>query len=155
MFKRILMKRSHHEILKYIFDNDDAGIRELASIMKRKHNDHRDFYALAALIDAGYIGFTGPVWDNEDGTLDVYKQVRLFQAYSQGEGNQSYDGVMINAKKVDSHLYVASKAIEYFHARSESRMGWVLTSILALLSAIVSGVIVSHLTVTSIEFVAK
>ncbi|WP_423807220.1 hypothetical protein OUO06_09425 [Photobacterium damselae] len=149
------MKKSHHEILKYIFDNDDAGIRELAFMMTCKHNDHRDFYALAALLDAGYIGFTGPVFDKEDGTLDVYKQVRLFQAYSQGEGSQTYDGTTILAEKEDSYLYVASKAIEYFHARSESRKGWFLTAGLALLTAIISGVIVSHLTVTAIEVIAK
>jgi hypothetical protein len=149
------MKKSHHEILKYIFDNDDAGIKELASIMARKHNDHRDFYALVALIDAGYIGFTGPMFDKKDGTLDVYKQVRLFQAYSQGDGNQTYDGTTIFAKKEDSYLYVASRAIEYFYARSESKKGWFLTAGLALLTAIISGVIVSQLTVTAVEVIAK
>jgi len=147
------MKKSHHEILKYIFDNDDAGIRELSSMMKRKHNDHRDFYALAALLDAGYIGFTGPIYDKKGGALDVYKQVRLFQAYSQGEGKQTYDGINIFAKKGDSYLYVASKSIEYFHARSESRKGWYLTAALAFLTAIFSGVIVSQLTVTAIEVI--
>lgn len=155
MLEGYKMKKSHHEILEYIFDNDDSGIKELASMMTRKHNDHRDFYALAALIDSGYIGFTGPVWDKEDGSLDVYKQVRLFQAYSQGDGTQTYDGTTIFAKKEDSHLYVASKAIEYFHARSESRKGWYLTAGLALISAIISGVIVSRLTVTAIEVIAK
>lgn len=149
------MKKSHHEILEYIFEHDDAGIKELASMMKRKHNDHRDFYALAALIDAGYIGFTGPIWDKEDGSLDVYKQVRLFQAYSQGDGNQTYDGTTIFAKTEDSYLYVASRAIEYFHARSELRKGWFLTAGLALITAIISGVIVSQLTVTAIKVIAN
>ncbi|MEZ8026117.1 hypothetical protein [Enterovibrio norvegicus] len=149
------MKKSHHDILEYIFDNDDAGIREVASIMKRKHNDYRDFYALAALLDAGYIGFTGPVFEKKDGTLDVYRQVRLFQAYSQGEGIQNYDGVQISIDEKDSYLHTASKAIEYFHSRSESRTGWFLTAGFALLTAIISGVIVSHLTVTAIEIIAK
>ncbi len=101
------MKKSHHAILKYIFDHDDAGIREISKIMKRKHNDHRDFYALAALVDAGYIGFTGPIYNNEDGSLNTYKQVRLFQAYSQGEGNQTYDGTTIIANNPDAFFYLA------------------------------------------------
>ncbi len=149
------MKKSHHAILKYIFDHDDAGIREISKIMKRKHNDHRDFYALAALVDAGYIGFTGPIYNNEDGSLNTYKQVRLFQAYSQGDGNQTYDGTTIIANNPDSFFYLASKSIEYFHSRSESRTGWLLTAIFAFFSAIVSGVIVSNLTVTAIEIIAK
>lgn len=140
------MKKTHHDILKYIFDHDDAGIRELVSIINRKHNDHRDFYALAALIDAGYIGFTGPIYGNEDGSLDIYKQVRLFQAFSQGEGNQTYDGVMTLGKKKDSYLYVASGSIKYFHERSELRKGWYLTAGLAFLTAIISGLVVSQLT---------
>lgn len=149
------MKKSHHAILKYIFDHDDAGIREISKIMNRKHNDHRDFYALAALVDAGYIGFTGPNHKNEDGSLNTYKQVRLFQAYSLGEGNQTYDGETIIAKNPDSYFYLASKSIEYFHSRSESRTGWLLTAIFAFFSAIISGVIVSKLTVTAIEIIAK
>lgn len=149
------MKKSHHAILKYIFDHDDAGIREISKIMNRKHKDHRDFYALAALVDAGYIGFTGPNHKNEDGSLNTYKQVRLFRAYSLGEGNQTYDGETIIAKNPDSYFYLASKSIEYFHSRSEARTGWLLTAIFAFFSAIISGVIVSKLTVTAIEIIAK
>tara|TARA_R110002050_G_scaffold87661_5_gene185551 strand:- start:3130 stop:3561 length:432 start_codon:yes stop_codon:yes gene_type:complete len=143
------MKRSHHEILKHIFDNDsnndndNVGIKELFSMMVRKHNDHRDFYALAALIDAGYVGFTGPIFNKEDGAMDTYKQVRLFQAYSQGDGNQTYEGTTILAKTEDSYLYVAAKAIEYFHARNELRMGWILTAVLAFIAAVISGIIVN------------
>ncbi|MDP2546913.1 hypothetical protein [Oceanobacter sp. 4_MG-2023] len=149
------MKRSHHEILKHIFDNDDVGIKELSSIMVRKHNDHRDFYALAALIDAGYIGFTGPIFNKEDGALDTYQQVRLFQAYSQGDENQTYEEIMILGENEDSYLYVAAKAIEYFHTRDELRKGWILTAVLAFISAVISGVIISRLTVTAIEVIAK
>ena len=149
------IKKSHHAILKYIFDHDDAGIREVSGIMERKYNDHHDFYVLAALVDAGYIEFTGPIYKNEDGSLETYKQVRLFQAYSQGNGSQTYDGTTIIANNTDSYFYLASKLIEYFHSRSESRMGWLLTAMFAFFSAIISGVIVSNLNVTAIKIIVK
>lgn len=147
------MKRSHHEILKYIYDNDDIGIRELCSLITRKHNDHRDFYALVALLECGYIGFTGPIHTKVDGTINTYEQVRLFQAYSQGDGPQVYDGVSVAGLKSDSYLYVSHKTIEYFNNRSENRRSWFITAALSLICAILSGLIVSHFTVTAIDIV--
>jgi len=140
------LKNSHYQILKYIYDNDDAGIKEISSIMIRTHNDHRDFYSLAALLDSEYIGFTGPVYFDNNGKLETYKQVRMFQAYSQGDGSQTYDGVTIIGNKDDSYLYIGSKSIEYFNTRNETRKGWYLVAALALVTSIISGVIVSALT---------
>jgi len=140
------LKDSHYQILKYIYDNDDAGIKEISSVMIRTHNDHRDFYSLAALLDSGHIGFTGPVYFDDDGKLETYKQVRMFQAYSQGDGEQTYDGVTIMGDNGDSYLYIGSKSIEYFNTRNETRKGWYLVAALALITSIISGVIVSALT---------
>ncbi|MGR5175353.1 hypothetical protein [Vibrio mediterranei] len=149
------MKKSHHEILRYIYDNDDAGIRELSNIMKRKHQDHRDFYGLAALLDAGYVGFTGPVHLDEHGKLNTYKQVRLFQAYSQGEGRQEYDGecIVSNPSVPDSFLYIGHKGIEYFHDLDRLKSSRWIAFAFALISAILSGIIVSHLTVTAVQVI--
>tara|TARA_R110002050_G_scaffold59277_10_gene132738 strand:+ start:618 stop:980 length:363 start_codon:yes stop_codon:yes gene_type:complete len=116
--------------------------------MMRKHNDHRDFYALAALLDSGYIGFTGPIKLDEENNVNIYRQVRIFQAYSQGDGTQTYqDETILGSNNPDSYMYIGSKGIEYFHNRSESRKGWYLTFTLALIGAIISGVVVSKLTV--------
>lgn len=139
------MKKTYHEILQLIYDNDDIGIRELASMMKRKHNDHRDFYGLTALLEAGYIGFSGPIRNKEDGSINVYEQVRLFQAYSQGSGQQTYDKVTLCGLKQDSYFYIAPKTIEYFHSRSETRIGLYFTAGLAIISSIISSIIVSYL----------
>jgi len=111
-------------------------------MMERKYNDHRDFYGLAALLEAGYIGFTGPIYNT------TYQQIRLFQAYSQGGGNQTYDGITLFSDNLDSYFYVAPKSLDYFHNRKEQRMGWYLTAALALIASIISGVAVSQLTTT-------
>ena len=122
----VVLKESHYQILKYIYDNDDVGIKEISSMMVRTHNDHRDFYSLAALLESGYIGFTGPVYFDDNGKLETYEQVRIFQA--------------------DSYLYIGPKSIEYFNTRSETRKGWYLVAALAFVASIISGVIVSALT---------
>lgn len=141
------MKRSLHQTLKSIYDFDDLGVRELSEKMCRRHGDHRDFYGLSALLEAGYIGFTGPIFKTKSGKLDTYRQVRLFQAYSQGYGEQSYDGVFIcNSKHFDSFLYIGPKAITYFQSKSEMRNGWLITAALSLIVAIISGVSVAYLT---------
>ena len=142
----VVLKESHYQILKYIYDNDDVGIKEISSMMVRTHNDHRDFYSLAALLESGYIGFTGPVYFDDNGKLETYEQVRIFQAYSQVDSQQTYDGVTITAKKNDSYLYIGPKSIEYFNTRSETRKGWYLVAALAFVASIISGVIVSALT---------
>lgn len=141
------MKKQHHEILKLIYEYDDVGIRKISSILVRKYNDHRDFYGLVAMLEANYIGFTGPIHhDEKNGKLDVYSQVRLFQAYSQGKGNQTYDGVTIFGKNSDAHLYIGPKGIEYFHNRQEIRRGWYLVATLSFVCSIISGIIVSYFT---------
>lgn len=115
-------------------------------MMKRKHNDHRDFYGLTALLEAGYIGFSGPIHNKEDGSINVYEQVRLFQTYAQGDGQQTYDKVILCGLKQDSYFYIAPKTIEYFHERSETRIGLYFTAVLAIISSIISSMIVSYLT---------
>lgn len=142
------MKKDLHKILKDIYRYDDLGVRELSEKIPRKHKDHRDFYGLVALIDAGYIGFTGPTYKIDDGQIDAYKQTRLFQAYSQGYGDQAYDGVSVskaNNKEHDSFLYIGPKSIEYFQKKSEFRKGFIITAIFGLIVAVASAFIVAKL----------
>lgn len=54
------MKNTHHEILKYVYKHEEAGIREICSMLDRKYGDHRDFHGLVALLESGYLRFTGP-----------------------------------------------------------------------------------------------
>jgi hypothetical protein len=143
------LKKELHQILEHIYKHDEIGIRELSWIMYRKHNDHRDFYGLTALLEAGYIGFTGPISKQNDGCLNVYNQVRAFQAYSQGIDNPTYDNAtLLMPSNDDAHLFIAPKSIEYFNLRKEQRIGWYLVSALTLVCSIASGVVVGVLTKT-------
>ena len=90
------MKRKYHQILEYIYKQEEAGIREISNMMVRKYNDHRDFYGLAALLKEGYIGFNGPVHE------ETLNQVETFQCYSQGEGQQTYGNTTLFSKNKNS-----------------------------------------------------
>jgi hypothetical protein len=135
------MKRTYHEILEYIYKNEEAGIREISALMIRKNNDHRDFYGLVSLLHGGYIGFTG------SNLSDPYNQACQFQCYAQGNGTQSYKNVIIlESENSDSYFYIGPKGIEYFHQKSETRTGWYLAAAFSLIASITSGVIVAKLT---------
>ncbi len=148
-----VMKKLHHEILEYVYQHDEAGIREICDILHRKHGDHRDFYGLVALMESDYLRFTGPVNLDENGRISSYLQACLFQAYSQGDGFQQYLDTTLIPTEHDQFLYVDPKAIEYFNNKREARKAWLLAALLSLLSAILSGVIISELTVTAIQVV--
>ena len=135
------MKRTYHEILSYIHENEESGIREISSMMVRGRNDYRDFYGLVSLLQGGYIGFTGPI------IPEASHQARLFQCYAQGHGFQTCGDVQLfESDNEDSYLYIGPKGIEYFHQRAESRKSWIIAAILALIASIISGVVVAKLT---------
>jgi len=135
------MKRTYHEILSYIHENEEAGIREISSIMIRRKQDYRDFYGLVALLHGGYVGFTGPIHP------EALTQARVFQCYSQGEGFQACGHVQLLASdNKDSYFYIGPKGIEYFHQRAEARRGWILTAVFSLVAAILTGIISAYLT---------
>ena len=137
------MKRTYHEILTYIHQTEESGIREISSMMVRRKNDYRDFYGIVALLQGGYVGFTGPI------IPEPSSQARLFQCYSQGLGFQACGDVQLfETDNKDSYFYIGPKGIEYFHQRAEARKGWILAAIFSLIASIVSGVIVSKLTST-------
>ncbi|WP_028868486.1 hypothetical protein [Psychromonas arctica] len=145
------MKKINHDILKLIHEQDEVGIRELCRMIKRTHNDHRDFYGLTALLKAGYINFTGPI-PKVKGTTEInsYIMALTFQAYSQGTGEQSYKSLSLLASdNEDAYLFIGEKGIEYFHSRSENRKGWYLVAVLTLVCSIISGVIVAKFNVVS------
>lgn len=134
------MKRTYHEILEFIYNHEEAGIREISAQMIRKNNDHRDYYGLVALLHGGYIGFTGP------NISEPLHQAYLFQCYAQGSGAQRYKNVeLFESQNKDSYFYIGAKGIEYFHQRTEARTGWWLTAIFSLFASIISGVIVAKL----------
>ncbi len=135
------MKRNHHKILEYIHNHDEADIRELSKIMLRKHNDHRDFYGLTALLKEGYIEFTGP------NCKEALTQAFTFQCYSQGFGQQTYKTVTVFGKDYeDAHFFIGPKGISYFHQRSEIRKGWFIAAALSVAASIISGITVAYIT---------
>lgn len=135
------MKKAHHEVLSYVYREEEIGIRELSTVMTRPKGDHRDFYGLVALLQAGYLGFTGPIHN------DAKQQAHVFQCYSQGIGCQESGNVQLfESNNKDSYLYIGAKGIEYFHQRGEVRKGWLLTAAFSLVASVLSAVIVSYLT---------
>ncbi|MGE8178560.1 hypothetical protein [Pseudomonas fluorescens] len=138
------MKRKHHNTLKYIYDRNEVPFRSIVGHVARVNGDHRDFYPLAGLVLEGFVGFTGPVPSGSSEGLahqEAYNLSRVFQAYSQGVGNQSYDNVTIMGKGEDSHLFIAAKGLLYFHERSEKRRQWWTAAGLSLAGAIIAGCI--------------
>jgi hypothetical protein len=135
------MKRTDHDLLSYINENQEAGIREISSLMIRRKNDYRDFYGLVAFLQGGYIGFTGPI------VPEPSNQARLFQCYSQGRGFQRCGDVeLLPTDNEDSYFYIGPKGIDYFHQRAEVRTGWFVAAIYALCTSVISAVIVAKLT---------
>ena len=155
------MKKVNHEMLSMIHKYDEVGMREISQYIHRKHNDHRDFYGLTALIEAKYINFTGPIPKfKETGEVNSYVLAQTLQAYSQGDGMQQYKDVTLFASDGgDAALYLGPKGIEYFHARQELRKGWYLVALLSLICSIVSGIVVANFstseTASSVEIVEK
>ncbi|MGI2111949.1 hypothetical protein ACRN9C_21615 [Shewanella frigidimarina] len=140
------MKKVNHEMLSMIHEYDEVGMREISKYISRKHNDHRDFYGLTALIEAKYINFTGPIPKfKETGEVNSYVLAQTLQAYSQGEGMQQYKDVTLFGSEGDAALYLGPKGIEYFHARQELRKGWFLVALLSLVCSIASGIVVGNL----------
>lgn len=142
------LKKVNHEMLSLIHRRDEVGVREISSLIARKHNDHRDFYGLTALIESKYINFTGPIPKfQETGEVNSYVLAQTLQAYSQGTGTQQYmDVTLFGSETEDAALYIGPKGIEYFHSRKELRKGWYLVACLTLICSIVSGLIVANLT---------
>ena len=148
-------------MLSMIHKYDEVGMREISQYIYRKHNDHRDFYGLTALIEAKYINFTGPIPKfKETGEVNSYVLAQTLQAYSQGDGMQQYkDVTLFGSDGGDAALYLGPKGIEYFHARQELRKGWYLVALLSLVCSIASGIVVANFstseTVSSVETVEK
>lgn len=110
--------------------------------MVRKHNDHRDFYPLAALWCEGFIGFTGGIPKSDDENYphqDAFYLSRVFQCYSMGAGRQRYENVEIFGRDKDSSFFIAGKGLSYFHERLENRKEWWTVAVLGLMSAIIAG----------------
>lgn len=155
------MKKVNHEMLSMIHRYDEVGMREISKYIHRKHNDHRDFYGLTALIEVKYINFTGPIPKfKESGEVNSYLLTQTLQAYSQGDGMQQYkDVTLFGSESGDAVLYLGPKGIEYFHARQELRKGWYLVALLSLVCSIASGIVVAHISssepTSQIEIIEK
>ncbi|RZI31142.1 hypothetical protein [Pseudomonas orientalis] len=145
------MNRQIHDVLKYIYERNKVEARVLMSSMERRDGDHRDFYPLAALINDGFIGFSGPIPkaagnDGAPSHIDAYQMSRLLQCYSQGTGSQGYQGVSIfNEEGRDSTFFIAAKGLLYFHEYLEKRRGWWQAAFLGLGASIIAGCVTGWL----------
>ncbi|MGC5703009.1 hypothetical protein J4P02_22640 [Pseudomonas sp. NFXW11] len=112
------MKRSLKKLLKKIYASNSMTAMELVKHIEGETGDHRDFYPVVALVDAGYLGFTGPQ-PNPDEPFRETIIAKTLQCYRQGPGHQSYENVTIlgDGDHEGTYFYIGPKCIEFFEAR--------------------------------------
>lgn len=139
------MNFDQHSVLKYIYQQIEAPASDLLNAMVRKHNDHRDFYPLAALILDGYVGFTAAPSDLSFNAgkptthQAAYDLSRMLQCFSQGKPPQHYQNMHIISGIEGSTFFIAAKGLMYFHEYNERRREWWCVALLGLASAVIAG----------------
>ncbi|MBC8877876.1 hypothetical protein [Pseudomonas cerasi] len=131
------MRSSYRGLLKRIYDSNSLPGSEVFSSVKRRHNDHHDFYPLIALMNSAYIGYTGPMPAADVPFRDTMI-AHSFQAYSQGPGPQVYESthVMGGLEDKSIYFYIGPKGIEFFEARRADNKKLLISALLSLLAGI-------------------
>lgn len=131
------MENSYRKVLRQIYRSNALQAHELLGHIHRTHNDHRDFYPMVALLNAGYVGFTGGV-PPEDASFRDTIIAHTLQCYSQGPGAQSYGMVSVNGSgDADGlYFYIGPKGIEYFETRRSDNKKLFISACLSLLAGI-------------------
>ncbi|MGA5718162.1 hypothetical protein ACPCWF_05955 [Pseudomonas atacamensis] len=136
------MNRSLRKILKRVYDANCLPASDVVSLIEIRTGDHRDFYPLAALVEANYLAFTG-------GQPKAGEQFRnsllaqTFQCYRQGRGSQSYKNVTVFDREANEEIYfyIGPKAIEFFENRRSDTMRLLTSAGLSFFAAVTVAVI--------------
>ncbi|MHC8334574.1 hypothetical protein [Pseudomonas sp. LB3P25] len=127
MLPDIEMNKSLKDVLKKIYDANFMTATEVVHLVENRTGDHRDFYPLAALVEANYLGFTGGQPTDEDQFRNSLL-AQTFQCYRQGRGRQSYKNVTVfdREERDEVYFYIGPKAVEFFETRrSDTKKLWV------------------------------
>lgn len=120
------MNKSMRRVLKGIYESNSLPADKVVRLVDSRYGDHRDFYPLAALVEANYLDFTGGQPKKDDEFRNSLL-AQTFQCYRQGRGKQSYKNVTVfdRTEKDEVYFYVGPKTIEFFESRrSDTKKLW-------------------------------
>lgn len=136
------MNRSLKKLLKRLYAENSMICSEALNLLDNRFGDHRDFYPLAALVEADYLGCTGGLPAVGEPFRRTY-MAHTFQCYRQGRGLQRYKNITVIEKEdgEEIYFYIGPKTIELFETRrSDSKKLWASAG-LSFFAAVVVSVI--------------
>lgn len=136
------MNKSLQILLKKIYDDNCMPASDVVRLVESRTGDHRDFYPLAALVEANYLGFTGGQPKGDDQFRNSYL-AQTFQCYRQGRGTQSYMNVtMFDRPDNDEvYFYIGPKAVEFFESRRSDTKKLLASACLSFFAAVTVAII--------------
>ncbi|WP_439870169.1 hypothetical protein ACTABV_08375 [Pseudomonas fragariae (ex Marin et al. 2024)] len=128
--------------LKKIYTVNSMPAIEFVGLIDRRYGDHRDFYPLVALVESGYLGFTGGQ-PKEDMQFRSSLLAQTFQCYRQGRGKQSYKNVTVFDHDEDDevYFYVGPRAIDFFESRRSDTKKLLTSAFLSFFAAVTVAII--------------
>ena len=138
----INMNKSLQMLLKKIYDDNCMPASEVVRLVESRTGDHRDFYPLAALVEANYFGFTGGQPKDDDQFRSTYLS-HTFQCYRQGRGRQSYMSVTVfdRPDNDEVYFYIGPKAVEFFESRRSDTKKLLASACLSFFAAVTVAII--------------
>ena len=136
------MNKSLQKVLKKVYDANCMSASEVVRLVESRTGDHRDFYPLAALVEANYLGFTGGQ-PQEDEQFRNSLLAQTFQCFRQGRGTQSYLNVTVFDREGSDevYFYIGPKAVEYFESRRSDTKKLLASAGLSFFAAVTVAVI--------------
>ena len=136
------MNKSLQMLLKKIYDDNCMPASDVVRLVESRTGDHRDFYPLAALVEANYLGFTGGQPKEDDQFRNSYL-AQTFQCYRQGRGTQSYMNVTVfdRPDNDEVYFYIGPKAVEFFESRRSDTKKLLASACLSFFAAVTVAII--------------
>ena len=138
------MEYVSYSLLRKIVKDREVNLSEISKCLSKQFGDHRDFYPLATLYTAGYIGSTFKADNDPDFDSSLY-MAAMFYTACMGPGRQNYMMfTFFNSEDGRSRekFYATAKADMYFAELRQKRIDRVVT----LLSSVAVGVLSALLT---------
>lgn len=145
------MKLAGYEILKEVVKRREVSFEDAFRMVEKKHNDRRDYYALASLCTSEYIAmaikFQGRIDLNRRSNIEVAQDLYIL---SQGKGAFSVTGVPDTTSDEkylqEFKFFCTAKADLYFHELRHKRLYLVGTLCVSIFVGIVSAFLGAYFT---------
>lgn len=134
------MNRSLKKLLKRLYAENSMTCSEALKLLDRRFGDHRDFYPLAALVEADYLGWTGGM-QNADEPFRRTMLAHALQCHSQGRGTQTYKQTIVKEGREEEYFYIGPKTIELFETRRSDSKKLLASAGLSFFAAVIVAVI--------------